>query len=267
MKTPPRSNPTAFLVVVLVWTWALCWTAISAQSKWNTPEGDLYGLLGMLGSMGFVPLAVLFALREGGWRAVVGFIGKTFVIPRTPAPWLLALVPAALILLGMFLGSTLFWAGEWSFEPVIGLSLLGIFITAWLEEVVWRGYALPRLLERHGPTGASLRLALMWTLWHMPYFWIQGYSEWGPLGYLAWAPFYFVYTFYFTWLYRRSGGSVLVASVSHFAVNWVIRWMHPLAIENAGSLFAAGVLGLFLLRAFRSGHSSRSRRLQPTRPA
>jgi hypothetical protein len=77
---------------------------------------------------------------------------------------------------------------------------------------------------------------------------------------LGWAPFYFVYTFYFTWLYQRSQGSVLVASVSHFAVNWVILWMQPYAIENAGSLFAAAVLGVFMVRAFRSRGQDPKRR-------
>ncbi|QDU83472.1 CAAX amino terminal protease self- immunity [Planctomycetes bacterium Pla163] len=253
-----QSNPSVFLIVVLVWTWAFSWTALTGQSKWNTPEGDTYVLLGTLGSMGFVPLAVLFALREGGWRTVVGFLGKTFIVPLQVKPWLLALVPAALILVGMFLGANLFWRGSWNFTPALGLGLLGILLFAWLEEVVWRGYALPRLLERYSPTGASLRLGLMWMLWHMPFFWVVGYSEWGPWGFLAWAPFYFVYTFYFTWLYQRSRGSVLVATVSHTAVNGVIQWFQPLSIENAGSLFAAGVLALFLFRKSRMDERSES---------
>ena len=151
----------------------------------------------------------------------------------------------------MFLGANLFWRDSWSFAPVFSPFLLSIIFFAWAEEVVWRGYVLPRLLERFSPTCASLRLGLVWMLWHMPFFWVVGYSEWGPWGYLGWAPFYLVYTFYFTWLYQRSRGSVLVATLSHATVNWVILWMQPLSIENAGSLFAAGVLALFLFRRSR----------------
>lgn len=245
----PRSHPLVFLVVVLAWTWALTWTAILARNGWLpfSPSTPLIAL----GSMGFVPLAIIFALREGGWATVGGALRRTFIFPRNISAWLLALVPAALILAGMSVGALLFWRGTWTFAPEFSPVLVQILVSAWLEEVVWRGYALPRLFERYGPAGASLRLGLMWMLWHMPYFWGEGYSEWGPWGYLGWAPFYFVYTFYFTWLYQRSRGSVLVATVSHFAVNWVILWFHPLAIENAGSLFAAAVLGLFMLRAFK----------------
>jgi hypothetical protein len=90
-----RSKPVVFLIVVLVWTWALSWTALAGQSQWNTPEGDVYLLLRSLGSLGSLPLAVLFALREGGWRTVAGFLGKTFIVPRQVKPWLLALAPAA----------------------------------------------------------------------------------------------------------------------------------------------------------------------------
>ena len=253
-----RANPVTFLVVVLAWSWVFSWAAvmgIAGLMPLQPPE-----LFATLGGLGFFPLALVFAFREGRWAAVGGFLRRTFIVPRNPSAWLLALLPGALILVGMFAGALVFWKGAWTFSPVLSPMLFGILISAWTEEVVWRGYALPRLLERYGPLGASLRLGLMWMLWHMPYFWMPGYSEWGPWGYLGWAPFYFVYTFYFTWLYQRSRGSVLVATVSHFTVNWVILWMQPLAIENAGSLFAAAVLGLFMVRAFRSERMPRSPR-------
>ena len=41
------------------------------------------------------------------------------------------------------------------------------------EELGWRGFALPRLLERHSGVAAGLVLGLVWALWHAPTFFIR----------------------------------------------------------------------------------------------
>jgi membrane protease YdiL (CAAX protease family) len=45
------------------------------------------------------------------------------------------------------------------------------------EEPGWRGYALPRLEERHGPIGGTMLLALIWTGWHLPLFLRPGWES------------------------------------------------------------------------------------------
>jgi uncharacterized protein len=45
------------------------------------------------------------------------------------------------------------------------------------EEPGWRGYALPRLEERHGAVGGTLLLALLWTGWHLPLFIRPGWES------------------------------------------------------------------------------------------
>ena len=46
------------------------------------------------------------------------------------------------------------------------LSLLG----GGQEEPGWRGFALQRMLERWGPVEASVRLGVIWAVWHLPLF-------------------------------------------------------------------------------------------------
>lgn len=48
------------------------------------------------------------------------------------------------------------------------------------EEIGWRGFALPRMLERFGALKTSLLLGLIWGLWHMPSDYIA-YSSYGWL--------------------------------------------------------------------------------------
>jgi membrane protease YdiL (CAAX protease family) len=96
------------------------------------------------------------------------------------------------------------------FLPIgIGLTFVLGLLTDW-EEVGWRGFALPRLLERHEPLEASLLVGLLTTAWHLPYFFWVG----GPLGdtpFPAFAVLTLSGSVVLTWLTRGAGGSALPA--------------------------------------------------------
>jgi len=78
------------------------------------------------------------------------------------------------------------------------------------EELGWRGFALPRLQERHSPLLASAILGLLVVIWHM------------PLVLLGMLPAYavfgtFAFTIVFGWLFNNTGGSVLMTLIAHAA--------------------------------------------------
>ena len=55
--------------------------------------------------------------------------------------------------------------------PAVGVLLLGLLIDegGTLEELGWRGYALPLLLDRSGsPLRATALLGVLWWAWHLP---------------------------------------------------------------------------------------------------
>ena len=102
------------------------------------------------------------------------------------------------------------------------------------EEVAWRGYALPHLLTRASPWRASLLLGLVWGLFHLPLFLLQGGH---PAGYPF--PLYLVFSLalavVFTWLMEHTAGSLLLAHLFHQAIN---GWAEALPFypRSTGSL-------------------------------
>jgi membrane protease YdiL (CAAX protease family) len=90
------------------------------------------------------------------------------------------------------------------------------------EEGGWRGFALPGLQKRFDPLVASVILAVLWGLWHVPLH-LTGY--YGPLygtalnGILLQMFSTIPLAVIFTWLYNRSQGSLLVMVLLHTAIN------------------------------------------------
>ncbi len=138
-----------------------------------------------------------------------------------------------------------------------GVVLLG----GGMEEPGWRGYALPRLLEKISPLRASLVLGVLWGFWHLPLF----VSPAVPQGEqpLLWYLLNGVgLSVIFTWLYRRTGGSLPTAILLHAGINAPWAWLplhdtgravHPLVlytvvtwtvaaacVVSEGSAFLAG---------------------------
>ena len=85
------------------------------------------------------------------------------------------------------------------------------------EEPGWRGFALPQLQKNHSPLIASLILAPLWALWHLP---LMGNEFPWPIV-PAFLLSLFGATFLLTWLFNRTNGSVLLPMLFHATVNTV----------------------------------------------
>lgn len=78
------------------------------------------------------------------------------------------------------------------------------------EEPGWRGFALPRLLEKRSPFAATLLLGVIVALWHVPLIWVAG-ENLPPI----FIPTTVAVTFFYSWLFLRSGGSVFLTILAH----------------------------------------------------
>ncbi len=132
--------------------------------------------------------------------------------------------------------------------PLVGAAIfLGFSIfpgSALGEEIGWRGYVLPRLQSRMSALSASLILAPIWALWHMPLWlagWLQGAPLKTPLIYAGFVVSAFAMSVVLTWVYNSTGGSLLMVVLLHATVNLPIT----LSIDELGSRATVPVLLYF----------------------
>ncbi len=162
---------------------------------------------------------VLLVWRHYG-MAGLGRFFRRLTLWRMPAVWWLLLLVGipAVKYLGAALNGKL---GEpFPFSPWYQLlpALLIVLLIGPVEELGWRGVALPLLQRRFAPLWASLILGAAWGLWHFPAFLLSGtpQSGWsfGPyvIGVLALGVIV-------TPMFNAARGSLLIPVLFHFQVN------------------------------------------------
>ena len=107
------------------------------------------------------------------------------------------------------------------------------------EEVGWRGFALPRLQQRHAVWLATLWLTLGWAIWHAPLFLYRpGFLAMGVGGVIGWLLSLLTGAVLLTWLYNQSRGSLLVVALFHAGVDvaFTSDASSPVVINTAGAL-------------------------------
>lgn len=168
-----------------------------------------------------------------GKKGVVALL-KRYVQWRASIQWyLIAIfgVPLLLLLFTAFMPgalSHLFLPPLWA-SPLVLLSyLLGLLYVLIIggplgEEPGWRGFALPRLQQTHGPLSGSLLLGLLWGAWHLPLFLVPEWaSQNGGATFLTIGAFFITIiagSVIITWLFNNTGGSLLFVMLFHAANN------------------------------------------------
>jgi membrane protease YdiL (CAAX protease family) len=124
------------------------------------------------------------------------------------------------ILIGGDMPPLTFWKEEWYMAPLLILVLLLPMGGPGGEEPFgWRGYAQPKLQERFpkwwGPLLASFIIGTAWGVWHLPEFFNPSSTQYAlGIGFLV--PFIVMEisnSVVMTWLYNKTGASVLIAGV------------------------------------------------------
>jgi membrane protease YdiL (CAAX protease family) len=130
--------------------------------------------------------------------------------------------------------------GSLSLQPLIVLVAPVVLVAAFAEETGWRGFALPRVLDRLDPVTASVMLGLAWGIWHVPAQLLDP-----DFDNLALAALFCGQTIglsiVLTWAIAHGGWAVLVSAATHATWN-VLGNVAPLTTLQARSLLMLAIL-------------------------
>lgn len=106
----------------------------------------------------------------------------------------------------------------------IAFTLAVFFIGPVPEEIGWRGYLLPALMSKYDIIKSSAYLAMVWGLWHLPLFLIQGYpfSEkvGNPLALFVYFAQLFPKSLVYSVIFLKTRKSIFAVILFHFFINF-----------------------------------------------
>lgn len=264
IKLMLRQHPLlAFFILAYAISWILSIPFILAE--WGVLQGD-FRFVFVIKSFGpYLSAAILIGIIEGKnglqrfrqrmRQRKAGWQWYLFILLGIPTLILLgiAVQPGAL-------------AGFLGVQPVLPLTYLVTYIAVMFgggplgEEPGWRGFALPRLQQRHGPLWGTLILSVCWTCWHLPDFLTSaqgGGPGTGLSAFLVNFPIFLALVtaiaILLTWIYNRTGGSIFLAILAHASVNTPQVVLVPLfpAVDttslNLAAMIGFGVSALVIL--------------------
>jgi membrane protease YdiL (CAAX protease family) len=244
--------PAAFIIS---WILFLAMTAAATLSVMDRglPQNRIYTLLLLLacGLQAAVPAGIVAAsfAPDSGARRLLASVRH----PRKRlAGWYLlaALLMPAVGMLGVLLTRLL---GHSAITLPAGLTagaaglyfLNGLVYTTLGVEVGWRAFALPRLQRGLSPLAASLLLAASFLVWQLPLYLVPLATGSGPdvntglTQFMGYGVNIFLLTLLLTWLYNRSGGSILATGLMHTSFIVVVRLLPAVSIWHLLLLAAA----------------------------
>jgi membrane protease YdiL (CAAX protease family) len=137
-------------------------------------------------------------------------------------------------------------------QRLLSVAFIGIvpgFFFALGEELGWRGYLLPRMVQAGWPFPILLS-GLVWGIWHFPLFVFTGYAHGAmPLSLVMFTLLTVLFGVFIGWL-RLASGSVFVAAMAHASFNGFVQSFFGVSFVGDGAWFWIGDYGVLTLISY-----------------
>ncbi len=226
-------KPVRFYGIVFALTWTF-WFAAAIVGHNRADNSDGISLTFMLFGLLVPPVTALFtillsknvALKKDLRDKLIGlFRVKPFHV-------IAAIIVFGAIITVSILVSTLFgqsidqfaFTDDFSFAGGGAAALLTIVLAAFFEELGWRGYAEDSIAYYCSWWKESIIFGVVWSLWHLPLFFIPDTYHFNILHESPWFAVNFLVSilplgFIFTWVYVKNERSIFACMIFHFFVN------------------------------------------------
>jgi membrane protease YdiL (CAAX protease family) len=149
---------------------------------------------------------------------------------------------------------------------ILAASILVNVLVSIFEEAGWRAYAIPRLQQRYSSLISGLVMGVIWSVWHLPYFFTKGAVHNG----LPFAWFLLTLTsisIVLVWMMNHTNQSALMAILFHTSFNLSAQFLPiHLAYQNGDHLTfwltclfsVIGTLSIIFMEGSQLGRKSRN---------
>jgi membrane protease YdiL (CAAX protease family) len=251
-----------YLAITFAITWSVAVMAIGIPDWFKATFGPLSESSPLFYAAVWGPnvASILLTITRGERGALAALMGA-LLRWRVPLLWWLVaiLFYPALVLLTQLINLALH-------QPVAPLSAWALVLPAVFsppalllgplgEELGWRGYLLPRVLERASPAAASLIVGFIWMVWHIPAFFVSGLPQSG----MSFGVFFFggiALSVFMTWIYVHARGSILLSGVVFHTIVNACGALGAMTPVQGGVLVLAALLVIFITGRDLGRHSA-----------
>lgn len=246
-----------FFILTFAITWAMWFPAALAKLSGGTSilGPDKVGLFARWApGIAAIILTGIIAGKQG-----IGVLFRPLKIWRVSIGW---------YLFALLFQPVLFYVSKWidftildrSYEIISPLSIvdieapfiviaIGVIISAipgaFMEELGWRGFALPKLQGKYNALVASIVLGLIWGIWHFPS--MLYFGETNALD-IIWAVANFIpATILFTWLFNNTTGSFLLVTLYHASVQYSNNFLGVIPTQTTNLLIWLGAIVILVV--------------------
>lgn len=250
-----------FIALTLLFTWSVLSVPAIARFDFSHPVTKLAYVLAGAAPSAFA-LMFVFLGKDGAYQRLffhriigfdlVGAKGYALIFLFVPAVTVISLLAQAAI---AGTAPDLSVSQSYIKRPLHLLAFAGMtFIFGPLaEEIGWRGYLLDRLAEG-GPLACGILIGFVWSIWHLPMFFISGTYQNALLarGFLPVLCFFLstmALSVVMGDLTLRNNHSILAAILFHFMINFTGELI---PLSTSGEVIRTvlyAFLGFLLLRA------------------
>ncbi len=249
-------------------TFAITWLfTIPFVVLWHTTMNQSlqwWAIFFLPGAYGPTIAALIVVGRTGGSAAVRRLLARLIEWRVRPRWYVFALLVPPGVVACAILISDFRWQAIQNFNLMPGLAFapLALLLAApfgpLAEELGWRGYALPKLMETQGLWKCSLLLGLVWTFWHLPMFWFPGaaipsFLKPGAASIALYAAQVTAQAGLMTFLFTVTRGSVLLAVLYHASFNTaetiVFRMTSEPTVEIEFQIYVLSIVASWVLAA------------------
>jgi len=248
-----RYKPVQFFSLDFILTWIPLWLAVAGIHygwfSFNLPFMFVAAI-----SASIAALILIYSSRD---RTLIrDYWDRVFSFGRVSAGWWLFIflfipgVNLVATLISLFFG---YAVSQFQFQEQFlthpALFIVVMFLYGPLpEELGWRGYGIDSLRTRFNLLKSSLLLAVIWGIWHIPLFFLEGSYQNQLVSYVPGLIAFFVALvpaeIITDWLFYKNNRSTLAAIFFHFSINFAGELLQ---FNPATKVIQAGLLLIIAL--------------------